>query len=149
MGCDIHMFLQTRKTQQSEWITGEELSMGRDYELFDMIANVRGDHYHRISQAVPYWGEVVKIGDYTVPVEFGQDVINRVTKNLDADYYDDQFYIGEHSFCTLTPADFFQYRHFHEIHEEYHRRKLGEILMAMLCATKSSKNVRCIIGFDS
>lgn len=148
MGCDVHMFLQTRKNQQSEWVTGEEFSMGRDYELFDMIANVRGSNYHRISQPTRHW-EIVRVGNYNVPTEFGEDAINRVVASNSDEGYDNHFYIGDHSFCTLTPDDFFKYRYFHQIKEPYHIRKLGEILMNMLCAKKSRKNVRCIIGFDS
>jgi hypothetical protein len=44
MGCDIHIFLETKHKDFNHWhsFTHEPLSPGRHYELFTLLSNVRG-----------------------------------------------------------------------------------------------------------
>ena len=44
MGCDIHIFLETKHKDFNHWhsFTHEPLSPGRHYELFTALSNVRG-----------------------------------------------------------------------------------------------------------
>ncbi len=44
MGCDIHVFLETKHKDSNHWhsFTYEPLCTGRSYELFTILSNVRG-----------------------------------------------------------------------------------------------------------
>jgi hypothetical protein len=44
MGCDIHAYLEFKRPQDERWVSfGKQLSLGRNYRLFALLANVRGD----------------------------------------------------------------------------------------------------------
>lgn len=44
MGCDIHMYVEYKPSDESSWYSfGREINPGRDYDLFTAIAGVRGD----------------------------------------------------------------------------------------------------------
>jgi hypothetical protein len=44
MGCDIHIFLETKHKDRSHWysFTREPINPGRNYKLFTVLSNVRG-----------------------------------------------------------------------------------------------------------
>ena len=159
MGCDSHLYLQ--KKIKGEWIVIEPIDVGRDYHLFDILSNVRGNSFVPI--AIPCLGKGVLVKrpelpenhDWAVPIEFGADAIER--NNLDSE---DQssIYLGEHNYGTLTIDTLIDYKHWRDLNltgeddDDYHvAAQLGAILIAMLIlAGKGSRaNVRCIIGYDS
>lgn len=43
MGCDIHVHLEVKLEGSIQWQHMNQPRIGRDYELFEMIAGVRGD----------------------------------------------------------------------------------------------------------
>ena len=161
IGCDIHVFIQTRKNEHSPWELGEQVEMDRNYELFDLISNVRGDQYKRLSTPVseryvsvmPSEKYLKEWSDsnlrFIVPAEFGESVVSRVGRHWDEEGH---IYIGDHSFSILTPKDIMNYKQYYKIdkgYDDYILKTIGKLLMKMLATTKSSKNVRCIIGYDS
>ncbi len=63
MGCDIHIFLETKHKDFNHWhsFTHEPLCPGRNYELFTALSNVRGQamspcgRYRLEPMATPGW----------------------------------------------------------------------------------------------
>lgn len=45
MGCDIHVHVEVRDRGHGEWAYYDELDVGRDYELFGLLAGVRGTEF--------------------------------------------------------------------------------------------------------
>ncbi len=149
MGADIHIFLQTRKNKATEWITGDEIEVGRYYEFFDLINNVRGFKYHPIAKpAIVDISFIAGDYQYTIPKDFGEDALQKF-KLFSKGNWDKGICLGEHSFCILTPKDMFNYKYYHHIDDIIIYEMLSKILFKMLAATKSKDNARCIIGFDS
>ena len=149
MGCDIHMYVQ--KKFRDKWIhVGNAIDVGRDYNFFDLINNVRGNTYFSMAQQVPADIEIKYADlyeDFKLPSAFGEDTKARCELPYGDD---DHIYIGEHSFCILTISDVMMYRHHNKIKDAYTNKCLYKVLRHMLkWANGKPETVRCVIGFDS
>jgi len=116
MGCDIHIYAETRKSKNDPWTKvgaiwpseyaqygGEAMTdepyQGRNYKLFGLLADVRngrgfagcdtGNRVEPISQ----------------PRGLPDDLSDELRCGIESEDEDDYIYIGDHSFSWLTLAE--------------------------------------------
>ena len=158
MGCDIHLFLQTKKKSSDAWVITEEIDLGRDYDLFGILSGVRTNHYRPIVSSGHMETVDVQRREFTlqVPTEFGKDTIFRAGIPYGEDGH---VYVGDHSFHTLTLTDLLSYRHYNKIDspipfaeddERSHLcNTLGRLIIKLLANTNRVTEARYIVGYDS
>ncbi len=49
MGCDIHAFIEYRRSADRWWPFGSEFRLGRDYDLFGCLAGVRSGKHNPVA----------------------------------------------------------------------------------------------------
>lgn len=90
MGCDIHAIAQIKR--KDNWETIGQLDIDRDYELFNILAGVRGDGADSISEPRGLPEDFRNIGYH---IEWNYD-INTST------LLDGQWDLGDHSYSYIT-----------------------------------------------
>ena len=153
------MYLQTKPKPGGEWKAIEQIELGRDYSLFDLLSNVRGNQYTPIVE--PRSMEVTPVirdeHTYDIPIEFGKNTLLRCSLG-----YDDPntMYVGDHSFSVLTLDDLLKYKHYKDIDDStytvdadgtayYLSGVIGRLIIKLLANTNRQIEARYIIGYDS
>lgn len=148
MGCDIHSVAQVKRNNQ--WITVESKigKDARDYELFGLLAGVRG------------WSEPIH-EPRGVPSDF--DMINQYHTFYDKKIFDTNiFYMGEHTYSYYTLEELNDvYDKQNKPCETCGRYKTDDVIRADLTWIISHLNkikeeyiaedsdIRLVFGFDS
>jgi hypothetical protein len=140
MGCDIHCITQI-KQDDLYWETVEQLDINRDYELFNILASVRGNGSGSISSPRGLPNDFYNIGWHK-------------------DNYDDlknSWYLGEHSFSYVTLKELINKKVLKNIKENCwcsnEKEGIFKFINDYSKAAKKYKikleNIRIVFGFDS
>ena len=107
MGCDIHAILQKRNEDTGKWFTiDQDVFSGRDYNLFTFLSGVRGFETEYDNIAVPGLPEDYE-WNVKVDTRGEYDLESGTTKDIEYSmYYDGDFWMGEHSFGSVTLEEF-------------------------------------------
>lgn len=145
MGCDIRAILQENKDGQ--WEDREILEINRDYDLFSILAGVRG-FYKPIAEprGFPSGFEVSDSNYYKIKRVCFKE--NRIK--------DDEFWLGDHSFSWLTlqelvDYDWSHYFYFIPDHEEdtYDVYRMPPDFIRLFLTKRPLNKWRIVFGFDS
>jgi hypothetical protein len=139
MGCDIHMILQKRK--KGIWHIVRQVNIGRDYDLFTILADVRssGD-LEPITERRGIPPDVKHKMKSERYIEFPH------TDNFGITYMD--AFLGEHSFSWLRLREILKYYAKHWTNKRV-RESLNEFLKQLEPYIKKGGVYRVVFGFDS
>lgn len=129
MGCDIHCVLQKRKKGVWENVAG--LDIPRYYELFEILAGVKGDAKHSISIPRGFPADMKYLESHDIKEIAG-------------------LWMGEHSFSWLRLREILKYYAKHWTNED--KRLPLEFLLRIISdyVNGNGKGVyRIVFGFDS
>lgn len=146
MGCDIHMFIEVRNEDGTWFSDGEELDLGRNYDMFGVAAGVRNPLISRRLNGVERaW---MRIKGYTLGISKGlpEDLSKQISKEWEEH--------GEHtpSWCTIDEAQFWvnYYEDYcNKYQDECYSHDWQEVIDEARKLEVNGDEVRLVFWFDS
>lgn len=135
MGCDIHMYLETKPKLNGKWRLKKEIDIGRNYILFGLLAGVRYDLLPPISES------------RGLPYDLSKELRRSLNEDISSDDLDGPW-LGDHSFSYLDLADFQEYEEW-ECVEDENEYGVQDVVKDIVYELVSNQYSRIVFGFDS
>lgn len=133
MGTDINIMLQ--KKEKGKWVDKGELELGRNYQLFSVLAGVRGS-----SKPIAYPRGLPD--DFVVETEIEG-------KGYERENMHNGFWMGEHSFSYLGLDEILKYNWAKTQFDNDSWLFIPDELRDAVFYSRNPKNWRICFGFDS